>query len=66
MIVYDIKHFSGDQVVKPFSGNIITRKGALEPNPDTPILNGLPPRHRPLNFATLDSKVARSGRDGFG
>ncbi|EDO83134.1 conserved hypothetical protein [Burkholderia pseudomallei 406e] len=26
----------------------------------------MPPRHTPINFATFDSKVARSGREGFG
>lgn len=66
VIVYDIKHYSGDKVFNPFSANIITRKGAVEPNPDTPSRNGLPPRHTPINFATFDSKVARSGREGFG
>lgn len=65
VIVYGIEKFSGDSVFNQFSLNSITRDRAVAPDPNSPNRNGLPPLHIPQNFNTLDSKVARKGKEGF-
>ncbi|RKP52623.1 inclusion body family protein [Trinickia fusca] len=64
VIVYAIKHFSGDDVFNRFQYNHIERTGAAQPNEDT--ADGLPASHRLQTFATYDSKVKKSGTEGFG
>jgi nematocidal protein AidA len=66
VIVYDIKHFSGTQVFNQFSADMVIRKGAVQPKPDSPDRNGLPPVKKETNFAVFGSKVRSSGREGFG
>ncbi|CAB3728379.1 inclusion body family protein [Paraburkholderia rhynchosiae] len=66
VIVYDVKHFTGDQVFNQFSADLIVRNGAVQPNADSPSRNGLPPVRKPTNFAVFESKVRSSGREGFG
>lgn len=65
VIVYGIEKFSGDTVFNQFNLNSITRNKAIAPDPNSPNRNGLPPLHVPLTFNTLDSKVAKSGKEGF-
>ncbi len=66
VIVYNIKHFQGDQVFNQFSTDTVVRNGAVQPNPDSPNRNGLPPLQKPTTFATFGSTVRQSGREGFG
>jgi nematocidal protein AidA len=66
VIVYDVKHFSGDYVFNQFSADMIIRNGAVQPNADSPSRNGLPPIKKQTNFSVFDSKVRSSGREGFG
>ena len=66
VIVYDVKHFSGNHVFNPFNADMIVRTGAVQPNADSPDRNGLPPVRKQTNFAVFDSKVRSSGREGFG
>lgn len=67
VIVYGIKHFAGDTVFNyPFNYSALQRNGAAQPNPESPDHNGLPAVQKPENFPSLDSRVARSGREGFG
>lgn len=63
VIIYGIKYWSGDNVFNSFVTNLVQRKGAVEPDPSSP--NGLPPKHVPLNFISLDSKVAKGGTENF-
>lgn len=66
VIIYDIKHFKGDQVFNQFNCNTVVRNGAVVPNPDSPSRNGLPPLQKQLTFATFDSSVRNSGTEYFG
>jgi nematocidal protein AidA len=66
VIVYDVKHFSGDQVFNQFNADMVVRNGAVQPNADSPSRNGLPPIRKQTNFSVFDSKVRSSGREGFG
>ncbi|HIC7214106.1 inclusion body family protein [Burkholderia stabilis] len=66
VIIYDIKHYKGDQVFNQFNCNTVTRNGAVEPNPESPSRNGLPALQKRLTFATFDSSVRNSGTEYFG
>lgn len=67
VIVYEIKHYQGDQVLNyPFTYNTLVRNGAAQPNPESPDHNGLPAIQQRENFPSLDSRVKQSGREGFG
>jgi hypothetical protein len=66
VIVYDLKHFCGEQVFSPFHADMIVRAGAVQPNADSPNRNGLPPVKRAANFAVFYSKIRLSGREGLG
>ncbi len=66
VIVYDIKHFQGDKVFNQFTTDTVIRNGAVQPNPDSPNRNGLPPLQKATTFATFGSTVRQSGREGFG
>lgn len=63
VIVYDIHYWSGNQVFNHFGLNVVRRNNAIMSDPSSP--NGMPPIKAPLNFASLDSKVARSGTENF-
>jgi nematocidal protein AidA len=65
VIIYGIEKGSGDSVFNQFNLNVVTRKKAVIPDPDSTNHNGLPPLHGSLNFSTLESKVARSGKEFF-
>ncbi|SDR21869.1 Inclusion body protein [Paraburkholderia fungorum] len=66
VIVYDLKHFCGQQVFTPFYADMVVRTGAVQPNADSPNRNGLPPVKKPTNFAVFDSKIRTNGREGLG
>jgi hypothetical protein len=63
VIVYKIKHQSGDQVFNQFVPNLVERKYAVVPDPDTP--NGLPAKKLLVDFTSLDSRVRKAGRENF-
>jgi nematocidal protein AidA len=66
VLLYNISRFSGTEVFNQFQYNLITRNGAIQPNPESPDRNGLPPIQRVESFASFDSRVSQSGREGFG
>ena len=66
VIVYDVKHYSGEQVFNQFNADLIVRNGAVQPNADSSSRNGLPALQKQTNFSTFDSKVRSSGKEGFG
>ncbi|UIK01142.1 inclusion body family protein (plasmid) [Rhizobium leguminosarum] len=63
VIIYGIQYWNGDKVFNQFVPNVVTRKKAVFPNPETS--NGLPPLQEQMTFATYDAKVARSGKENF-
>lgn len=65
VIVYNIAYWKGDQVFNTFETNVITRKGAVVPNPNSATGNGLPAIQTPLSFNSLDSKVKAGGTEYF-
>ncbi|TKC86857.1 DNA-directed RNA polymerase subunit beta [Trinickia terrae] len=66
VILYNIARYSGDEVFNPFQYNGVTRNGAVQPNLESPDRNGLPAVQRVESFASFDSRVRQSGREGFG
>lgn len=63
VIVYGIKYWSGDNVFNQFVPNIVTRNGAVMPDPNTPA--GIPPKHVQLSFSSIGSRVAKAGTENF-
>lgn len=63
VIVYDIERWSGDQVFNQFVPNLVERKRAAVPDPDTD--NGLPAKNLVADFNSLDSKVRKAGKQNF-
>jgi hypothetical protein len=63
VIVYGINHWSGDQVFNQFVPNLVERKYAVVPDPDTS--NGLPAKKLLVDFTSLDSRVRKAGRENF-
>lgn len=63
VIVYDIEHWKGDSVFNRFVPDLITRNGAVMPDPNTD--KGLPPVQAKTNFSTFDSKVRSGGTEYF-
>jgi nematocidal protein AidA len=63
VIVYGIKHHTGDQVFSKFEPNLLTRDRAVMPDPQTQ--NGTPPLQTKITFAGYKAKVIYSGRKHF-
>lgn len=63
VIVYNIQYWKGDQVFNQFVPDLVTRTGAVQPNPETS--NGLPPVLAKVNFSSFDSKVRNGGTENF-
>ncbi|MFN8393094.1 MAG: inclusion body family protein [Bacteroidia bacterium] len=63
VIVYGIKYWSGDQVFNTFVTDMVTLTGAVQPDPAQ--LDGLPAKNVTQSFTSLDSKVARAGKENF-
>lgn len=63
VIVYGIKLNSGVDVFNQFVPNSITREGAVQPDPKSS--DGLPALKVKENFLSLDSKVAKKGKEAF-
>lgn len=63
VIVYDIQYWQKDRVFNHFVPNLVTRKKAVMPDPDSN--NGLPAIQAPIIFSTLDSRVRQSGTEDF-
>jgi hypothetical protein len=63
VIIYGIKFWSGDNVFNQFVPNAVARTGAVFP--DSTTSNGLPAVHGPANFISLDSRVAKQGKENF-
>lgn len=63
VVVYAIDFWQGVNVFNNFNCQIVTRSKAVQPNPAT--ANGLPALNVPENFTSLDSKVAKMGREDF-
>ncbi|MDD5271981.1 MAG: inclusion body family protein [Methylovulum sp.] len=59
VILYGMKHCSGNKVFRAFKSNLVTLEGAVEP--DNASDNGLPAVLESMNFASLDTKVAMPG-----
>lgn len=65
VIVYGIQYWQRDHVFNQFVADLVTRKGAVMPNADSPSGNGLPALQTKLNFSSYDSKVRNSGTEDF-
>lgn len=65
VIVYGIKHWSGDKVFNQFITNSVTRKYAAQPDPDSPSMDGLPAKKVSQSFQSLDSKIRQAGVENF-
>jgi nematocidal protein AidA len=65
VILYGIKHWSGEDVFNTFVPNVITRNRAVQPDPSQVASGGIPPLHVKQNFNSLDSKVKVSGTENF-
>ena len=69
VILYGIKKNDSiqpsDTVFNPFVVNVVKRTGAVVPNTNSPSGNGLPATQMPVNFITLDSKIAGAGTEAF-
>lgn len=63
VIIYGIKFWSGVQVFNQFVPNLVNRQRAVMPNTNTS--NGLPAVQASINFTSLDTRVARSGKENF-
>lgn len=63
VIVYGIKYWSGDNVFNQFVPNVVTRTGAVMPDPTTAA--GIPPKHVQLSFSSIGSRVANKGTENF-
>jgi hypothetical protein len=63
VIIYGIKHLSGNHVFRPFLPNLIERQYAVVPDVDTP--DGLPAKTVAADFISLDSKVEKIGTENF-
>lgn len=63
VIIYGIQYWSGDQVFNQFVPNLVTRTGAVMPDPNTS--NGLPALQAKFNFSSFDSKLRNSGKENF-
>jgi hypothetical protein len=63
VIVYGIKYWNGDKVFNQFVPNLVERKYAVIPDVNT--TNGLPAKTTLVDFTSLDSKVAKSGKENF-
>lgn len=63
VILYNIQKFGGTDVFNRFVCNIVTRNRAVEPDPAS--INGLPPKFVTESFTSLDSVVARGGKENF-
>lgn len=63
VIVYGIQYWKGDQVFNQFVPNLVTRKGAVMPDPSTE--NGLPALQAQIDFSSFDSKVRNGGTENF-
>ncbi|AMP00622.1 inclusion body family protein [Collimonas arenae] len=63
VIVYGIRHGEKNRVFNRFTQNLITRTGAVAPNPDSQ--NGLPAIQRKSIFSSFDGKIKNSGTQDF-
>ena len=63
VIVYGINYWSGDHVFNTFVPNVVVRRGAAVPDPDT--MNGLPAMQVAVNFASFGAKVKAGGTENF-
>lgn len=63
VIIYGIQYWKGDQVFNQFVPNMVTRTGAVQPNPETQ--NGLPAVSGKINFSSYDSKIRNQGTENF-
>lgn len=67
VIIYGIKINPyvqpNDDVFNQFVTNSVTREGAVQPDPKSP--DGLPALKVKQNFLSLDSKVAKKGKEAF-
>jgi hypothetical protein len=59
IIIYNIQWVEGDTIFKPFTADMESISGAVEPNNNTP--NGLPPVHEAMSFSSFDSRVRKHG-----
>jgi hypothetical protein len=65
VIVYGIRYWQGDHVFNAFTPDVITRKGAVQPNSDLVASGGIPPIKTTQNFSSLEAKVGSSGKEYF-
>lgn len=63
VIVYGIKYWSGTNVFNNFTCNLVERTGAAVP--DTSTQCGLPAKNILVDFTSLDSKIAKAGKENF-
>lgn len=62
IIVYDFRYWSGDHVFNDFHSDIVTRTGAVMPQPHG---NGLPAVQQQINFISLDTIISGKGTENF-
>ena len=63
VIIYDIRYWNGAKVFNRFGIDVVTRQGAVKPNPESE--NGLPALNGPNDFISLDSRVRGQGIENF-
>ncbi|WP_316636396.1 inclusion body family protein [uncultured Flavobacterium sp.] len=63
VILYGVRYWSGDRVFYNCTTDIVTRKRAVQPNPDKQ--DGIPPVLTVQNFTSCNSKMARGGTENF-
>lgn len=65
VIVYKVQPVAQGNVLGPFKQHIVTRRGAVEPDPDSPSRDGLPAVETTANFLSFESKVRAHGSGGI-
>ncbi len=65
VIPYRVRRLWGTRVFAPFEHVFLARDGAVQPDPDSPTHNGLPPLARPTHFSNFDSTVIAHGTERF-
>jgi len=61
VVIYGIKHWSGDNVFNQFTTDAIKRTGAVFPA----VPSGVPATNGPASFISLDSRVSGKGKENF-
>jgi len=63
VIIYGIQKYGGDNVFNTFTTNLVTRSGAVVPDPNQ--LNGLPATTASINFCSYSAAIRAKGTENF-